>query len=204
MYLTISLTESAARALRHLSAETPASSEILSVAHALGVTLEPMHPGHRVAVSVSSDVRTADGEAYAGPTWFRQARTGMAVEGGTAEHYDALCFRRVSANSTGFGQPCEPGVYAPEIEAPAKRKRSNKNVAPGAKATSTRKAKGAHAETPTISARRQVGRKQSEVPKQIPKAKEPATKRRRSNKDAALAFKASLRGLASHVFTNTM
>lgn len=52
--------------------------------------LAPMHPGHRVAVSVSSDVRTVDGEAYAGPTWFRQARTGMAVEGGTAEHYDAL------------------------------------------------------------------------------------------------------------------
>lgn len=44
MYLTISLTESAARALRHLSAETPASSEILSVTHTLGVTLEPMHP----------------------------------------------------------------------------------------------------------------------------------------------------------------
>lgn len=44
MYLTISLTDSAARALHHLSASTPASSEILSVAHALGVTLEPMHP----------------------------------------------------------------------------------------------------------------------------------------------------------------
>lgn len=44
MYLTISLTESAARALRHLSASTPASSEILAVAQALGVTLEPMHP----------------------------------------------------------------------------------------------------------------------------------------------------------------
>ena len=44
MYFTISLTESAARALHHLSMSTPASAEILSVAHALGVTLEPMHP----------------------------------------------------------------------------------------------------------------------------------------------------------------
>ena len=52
--------------------------------------LEPMHPGHRVAVSVSSDVRTVDDEAYAGPTWFQHARTGMAVEGSTAQHYDEL------------------------------------------------------------------------------------------------------------------
>ena len=44
MYITISLTESAARALHHLSASTPASSEILSTAHALGVALDPMHP----------------------------------------------------------------------------------------------------------------------------------------------------------------
>lgn len=44
MYLTISLTESAARALHHRSASTPVSSDILSTAHALGVTLKPMHP----------------------------------------------------------------------------------------------------------------------------------------------------------------
>lgn len=44
MYVTVSVTESAARALHHLSADTAASSEIVSTAQALGVTLQPMHP----------------------------------------------------------------------------------------------------------------------------------------------------------------
>lgn len=44
MYVTVSVTERAARALHHLSANTAASSEIVSTAQALGVTLQPMHP----------------------------------------------------------------------------------------------------------------------------------------------------------------
>ncbi|HCH62780.1 MAG: hypothetical protein CL927_07855 [Deltaproteobacteria bacterium] len=52
--------------------------------------LNPMPPGHRIAVSVSASVRTIEGDAYAGPAWFQQARLGGAVEGGTADHYADL------------------------------------------------------------------------------------------------------------------
>lgn len=44
MYITISVTEGAARALHHLTADTAASEEIVSTAQTLGVTLRPMHP----------------------------------------------------------------------------------------------------------------------------------------------------------------
>jgi hypothetical protein len=44
VYITISLTDSAARALREVPANAPASLEVQSVANALGLTLEPMHP----------------------------------------------------------------------------------------------------------------------------------------------------------------
>lgn len=44
MYVTISLTERAAGALHHLSADTAASEEIVSTAQILGVKLQPMHP----------------------------------------------------------------------------------------------------------------------------------------------------------------
>ena len=57
--------------------------------------LEPMVPGHEVAVSVSAALRTTDGSAYTGPDWFRSAQRGATIRGGTAGHYADLSNRLV-------------------------------------------------------------------------------------------------------------
>jgi len=50
--------------------------------------LRPMPVLHRVAVSVSAEVRTADGQPYTGPDWFTGSRDDMesTVNGGTPAH----------------------------------------------------------------------------------------------------------------------
>ena len=54
--------------------------------------LQPMPVGHRVAVAVTTDVRTADGQAWAGPAWWQDLRAGRpsAELAAWTGHYDDL------------------------------------------------------------------------------------------------------------------
>jgi len=52
--------------------------------------LSPMTPGHRVAVSVSAAVQTAEGRPWPGPEWFQRVRNGGVVNGGPPNHYRDL------------------------------------------------------------------------------------------------------------------
>ena len=54
--------------------------------------LRPMTEGHRVAVSVSSELRTTDDRPYTGPDWFIEARSDVdaTVNGDKPGHYAAL------------------------------------------------------------------------------------------------------------------
>lgn len=54
--------------------------------------LQPMPAGHRVAVAITDDVRTADGDPWTGPAWFADLRAGDPAPDLVAwqEHYDEL------------------------------------------------------------------------------------------------------------------
>lgn len=70
--------------------ETDAWPDNPEVPRLLVRPLVPLTVGHRVAVSVSSSVRTSDGSAYAGPAWFRAVESGGRVNGGPLDHYADL------------------------------------------------------------------------------------------------------------------
>jgi len=52
--------------------------------------LEPLSPGHTVAVSIADSLRTSEGTSYEGPQWFASARHGGRVNDGEPGHYESL------------------------------------------------------------------------------------------------------------------
>lgn len=52
--------------------------------------MEPMTPGHRVAVAVTTDVRTVDGQSLEPVPWFAAAVAGRPGDGVDGAHYQAL------------------------------------------------------------------------------------------------------------------
>lgn len=59
--------------------------------------MQPLPVGHRIAISASRAVTTAEGTPWSGPAWFADAAAGAAVNDGPTGHYSALVDDLVAA-----------------------------------------------------------------------------------------------------------